>query len=135
MLVATMRAAPACVGLAATQVGEGVRLFAMDVRGHRHARSCAGLVVLVNPRIVARSPDVVLREGCLSVPDRTGNVARAAEVTVEGFEPGSGRRLRFDADGIEARCIQHEIDHLDGYLFVDRVRDIATDLFERKRYA
>ena len=134
-LVATMRVSPACVGLAATQIGEPVRIFCMDVTGHRKAHSCAGLVVLCNPRIVWRSNDVVQREGCMSVPQFTGNVARAAEVTVEGFEPGSGQIISVNADGIEARCIQHEIDHLDGFVFVDRVTDLVNDLFARKMYA
>jgi peptide deformylase len=135
VLVGTMRTSPACVGLAATQVGEAVRIFCMDVTGHPKARSCAGLVVLCNPKIVSASADVVLREGCMSVPEWTGNVARAKEVTVEGYEPGSGRVLCVSADGIEARCLQHEIDHLDGLVFVDRVNDAATDLFPRKTYA
>jgi len=133
-LVATMRASPACVGIAATQIGELSRLFCMDVTGHRRARSCAGLVILCNPTIVWRSSDVVLREGCMSVPHLTGNVARAAEVTVQGVEPGSGRLVRVNADAIEARCLQHEIDHLDGYVFVDRVSNSVTDLFARKTY-
>jgi peptide deformylase len=134
-LIMTMRASPACVGLAAPQIGHTVRVFCMDVSGHRKARTCAGLVVLVNPRIVSHSHGVVMREGCMSVPDLTGNVARAAEVEVEGLEPGTGRVLNLMSDGIEARCLQHEIDHLDGFLFVDRVRDPGTDLFHRKRYA
>jgi peptide deformylase len=135
ILIMTMRAAPACVGLAAPQIGQSVRVFCMDVTGHRKARSCAGPIVLVNPRIVSRSESIVMREGCMSVPDFTGDVARAAEVEVEGFEPVSGRVLRFAADGIEARCLQHEIDHLDGFLFVDRVLDPERDLFRRKKYA
>jgi peptide deformylase len=134
-LVATMRVSPACVGLAATQIGEPIRIFCMNVTGHRKARSCAGLVVLCNPTIVSRSKDVVQREGCMSVPQFTGNVARAEEVTVEGYEPETGRRVRLSADGIEARCIQHEIDHLDGYVFVDRVTDLVRNLFPRKTYA
>jgi peptide deformylase len=135
-LVTTMRASPACVGLAAPQIGQAIRLFCMDVTGHRQARSCAGLVVLANPIIVARSDRLLLRrEGCMSVPDLTGNVKRAAEVEVEGVEPGTGRVVRITADGIEARCLQHEIDHLDGLVFVDRVNDAGTDLFPRKKYA
>jgi peptide deformylase len=133
-LVATMRASPGCIGLAATQVGESARLFCMDVTGHRRARSCAGLVVLCNPTIAWRSKDVIAREGCLSVPHLTGNVARSAEVIVEGVEPGTGHPLRVNADGIEARCLQHEIDHLDGFVFVDRVINPVTDLFARKTY-
>ncbi len=134
-LVATMRASRACIGLAATQVGAPERLFCMDVTGHRRARSCAGLVVLCNPRILWWSRHVILREGCLSVPHLTGNVARAEAVTVEGLEPGSGRVVRVNADGIEARCVQHEIDHLDGFVFVDRVINPVTDLFARKSYS
>lgn len=134
-LITTMRASPACVGLAAPQIGESVRMFCLDVTGHRKARSCAGLVVMVNPRIVARSSPVVMREGCMSVPDLTGDVARPANVVVEGFEPGSTRLIYIEANAMEARCFQHEIDHLDGFMFVDRVDDPVTALFARKTYA
>jgi peptide deformylase len=132
-LVATMRVSPACVGLAATQIGEPARVFCMDVTGHKKARSCAGLVVVCNPVVVWRSRDVVQREGCMSVPNVTGAVARAAEVIVEGTEPGTGASIRIEADGIEARCLQHEIDHLEGLVFVDRVTD-PKKLFARKTY-
>jgi peptide deformylase len=135
LLVATMRASPACVGLAATQIGERAHVFCMDVASHPKTRSCAGLVVLANARVLAVSRAIVMREGCMSVPALTGNVLRSAEVTVEGVEPGSGRIIRIDADAMEARCLQHELDHLDGFLFVDRVRDPGEDLFTRKRYA
>jgi peptide deformylase len=123
------------VGLAAPQIGESVRVFSMDLTGHKKARSCAGLVIMCNPRIVALRGNVVMREGCMSVPHLTGNVARAAEVTVEGLEPGSGRVVRVSADAMEARCLLHEIDHLDGYVFVERVLDASADLFSRKWYA
>ena len=135
LLVATMRAAPACIGLSAPQIGENVRLFAMNVSGHRKARSCAGPVVLANPRILSASGNIVMREGCLSVPHLTGDVARAAEVIVSGTIPGSGKTIAITADGIEARCLLHEIDHLDGILFVDRVQDPVAELFVRKTYA
>jgi peptide deformylase len=134
-LVATMKASPACVGLAAPQIGAFFRLFCMDVTGHPKANSNAGLVVVANPRIVAFAGKKRMREGCLSVPHLTGDVVRAESVTVVGFEPGTYRTVEIRADGIEARCIQHEIDHLDGYLFVDRVQDATTDLFARKTYA
>jgi peptide deformylase len=135
LLIATMRASPACIGLAAPQIGEAAHVFCMDVSGHKKSKSCAGLVVLANARVVARSHDIVMREGCMSVPELTGNVARAAEVTVVGHEPGTGRVVRVDADAIEARCLQHEIDHLNGFVFVDRVIDRSRDLFARKTYA
>jgi peptide deformylase len=134
-LVATMRASPACVGLAATQIGESAHLFCMDVSGHKKTKSCAGLVVLANARIVVSSGEIVMREGCMSVPHLTGNVARASEVVVEGREPGTARIVRIHADAMEARCLQHEIDHLEGLVFVDRVRDRDADLFARKAYA
>jgi peptide deformylase len=135
LLVTTMRASAGCVGLAAPQIGENVRIFAMNVTGHKKARSCAGLVVLANPKILSRSGNVVMREGCASVPHLTGDVARAAEVIVSGIVPGSGKNIVITADGIEARCIQHEIDHLDGVLFPERVLDPVAELFVRKRYA
>ena len=106
----------------------------MDVTGHKKARTCAGLVVLVNARVVASGGDVVMREGCMSVPHLTGNVARASEVVVEGREPGTARLVRVRADAMEARCLQHEIDHLEGFVFVDRVRCPETDLFARRLY-
>jgi peptide deformylase len=131
-LVVTMRAARDCVGLSAPQIGASLRMIAVDVTGHRRARSCAGLIVLVNPRIIERSTDVTVREGCPSVPDFTGDVARAAEIMVEGFMPGSAACVRLIADGLEASALQHEIDHLDGVLFVDRVMSSSRTLFASK---
>ncbi len=133
-LTETMRASPSCIGLAAPQVGEPVRLLVMDATGHPKTRSCSGLVVLANPRITQLKGVTVMREGCLSVQHLTGNVARATDVVVVGVEPGTGRVRRIEANGMEARCLQHEIDHLDGYVFVDRVRDKSRDLFARKTY-
>jgi peptide deformylase len=134
-LVATMRESPACIGLAAPQIGAGARIFCMDVTGHKKARTCAGLVVMANPIVVERAGNVVMREGCMSVPHLTGDVARAAEVIVEGLEVGTGRTLRVVADAMEARCLLHEIDHLDGLVFVERVIDASADLYSRKWYA
>lgn len=123
ILIQTMRAhGPTCIGLSAPQIGENVRIICFNVTGHPHARSCAGLLALVNPVILARAGAVSMRESCASVPFLVGDVGRASEVVVSGFEPGSGRRLVFSADGIEARVLQHEIDHLDGWLFTDRAR-------------
>jgi peptide deformylase len=135
VLITTMRLSPACVGLAAPQIGENVRLFCVDVTGHKKARSCAGLIVLANPTILSRAGNVVMREGCMSVPHLTGDVARAAEIVVAGVVPGTGLRMVISADAMEARCILHEIDHLDGFLFVDRVLDPVAELYERRRYA
>jgi peptide deformylase len=132
-LVDTLRAHPGCVGLAAPQLEELVRIVVVDVTDHPKATSCAGLLVLVNPRVARSSGAEVAREGCLSIPDFTANVRRATEVTVEGSDPG-GESRSIDADGFEARCLLHEIDHLDGLLFLDRVDSLRTDVFRRKRY-
>lgn len=132
-LVDTMRSSPGCVGLAAPQVGVGERVCCLDVTGHRKARSCAGLLVLVNPVLVAAADPAPAREGCLSVPDLTGDVARAQRVTVAAVLPGSGEQVRVEADAFEARALLHELDHLDGLLFLDRVAG-AGSVHARRRY-
>jgi len=132
-LVDTMRVSPACVGIAAPQIGVSVRAFCMDVTGHRKADSCHGEVVLFNPEILVATGPMVAREGCMSVPDLTGNVARATEVVVRGITPGGDVRV-IEANAFEARALLHEIDHLDGFLFLDRVASLGTDVFRRKVY-
>jgi peptide deformylase len=132
-LLDTMAAAPRCVGIAAPQIGEEVRIATVDVTGHPKASSCAGLLVLVNPVVVEASGSDVGREGCLSIPDFTADVRRATHVVVEATDR-DGAPLRVEADGFEARCLQHEIDHLDGILFLDRVDSLKTDVFRRKQY-
>ncbi len=130
-MVETMRASPACVGLAAPQVGVGLRLLCLDVSGHKKARSCHGTVVLVDPEVLAAGSTEAGREGCMSVPDLTGEVARATDLVVRGRTPeGVERVLRVDA--FEARAFQHELDHLDGLLFLDRVT--GGRLFPRRVY-
>jgi peptide deformylase len=131
-LVDTMRASPACVGLAANQIGVGLRAFAVDVSGHRKARSCHGEFVLFNPEVVLASGPVAAREGCMSVPDLTGDVARATAVVVRGLTPDGVERV-FDVDAFEARAVLHELDHLDGFLFLDRVTS-ADAVHARKVY-
>ena len=132
-LVALMRVSPGCVGIAAPQVGHAVRLFVLDVTGARRVRSCAGLVVLCNPSLVVADGAEQRREGCLSVPDLTGDVVRATSVVVRGTVPGTGDERVVEADAFEARAFQHELDHLDGRLFLDRVAGPHA-LFARKRY-
>jgi peptide deformylase len=131
-LVDTMRARPACVGLAAPQIGVGLRAFVVDVTGHRKARSCGGELVLFDPELVSATDPVVGREGCLSVPDLTGDVARASRVVVRGLGPDGGGRV-VEADAFEARALLHELDHLDGFLFLDRVAS-ARSVYRRKVY-
>ena len=132
-LLATQRAAPGCVGLAAPQVGVAVRVFALDVTGHPRARTCHGPLVLANPVVESASRWEKGREGCLSVPDLTGDVKRATRLVVSGFVPGTGEPLRLTTDAFEARAAQHEIDHLDGLLFLDRVAG-AHALHARRVY-
>ena len=131
-LLDTMSSFPGCVGIAAPQVGELVRMCAIDVTGHKRAKSCHGRLVLVDPVVVDRDGSVKMREGCLSIPDFTGNVTRAKRIVVEARNP-EGERLRLECDAYEARVVLHELDHLDGLLFLDRVAS-AKDVFPRKQY-
>jgi peptide deformylase len=130
----TLYASPG-VGLAAPQIGVSLRAVAVDVT--RHPRSGRpppqghGLLLLINPRIVAAEGEQRFREGCLSVPDFLADIRRAARVRVEAVDVQGGP-VALETEGFEAVALQHEIDHLDGLLFLDRVADVKTDLFRRK---
>ena len=132
-LVATMRVSPGCVGLAASQVGVGVRLFAVDVTGHPKAVTTHGAFVLANAEIVEASRWRPGREGCMSVPDLTGDVKRATRIVVNGELPGTGVKVTITTDAFEARALQHEIDHCAGKLFLDRVSG-AHAVYPRQTY-
>ena len=132
-LVATMRVAPGCVGLAAPQVGVPARVFCCDVSAHPKARDHHGLVVLCNAEVLSASRNERAREGCLSVPDLTGDVKRATRLVVRGHVPGSATPVTLETSGFEARALQHEIDHCAGLLFLDRVVG-AHALHARKTY-
>lgn len=132
-LLATMEVSPGCVGLAANQVGVGWRMFSLDVSRHPKTRTSHGRFVLVNPQVVAASRNERAREGCMSVPDFTGDVRRASRLTVTGQVPGSGAEVTLTTDAFEARALQHEVDHLDGLLFIDRVAG-AHAIYPRKTY-
>jgi peptide deformylase len=131
-LVDTMRASPACVGLAAPQIGVARRAFVVDVSGHKKVDACHGEVVLFDPEVLLAHAPVVGREGCMSVPDLTGDVARATRLVVQGTAPDGTERV-LQVEGFEARAFQHELDHLDGLLFLDRVGS-ASAVFPRKVY-
>jgi peptide deformylase len=131
-LVDTMRASPACVGIAAPQIGVSLRAFALDVTGHKKAASCHGELVLFDPEILAAGDPMTAREGCMSVPDLTGDVARAGRLTVAGLSV-AGERVVFEVDAFEAKAMLHEIDHLDGLVFLDRVAGPHA-VFARKVY-
>jgi len=131
-LIDTMVASGHSVGVAAPQIGELRRLVVVDVsksklgKDHNH-----GLLTLINPEIIEKSGSKTMREGCMSVPDYTGNVTRAEHIVVE-FLDRDGRDRAIESSGFEAVALQHEIDHLDGLLFLDRVSSLKTDIFRRK---
>jgi peptide deformylase len=132
-LVATMRVSPGCVGLAAPQVGVGVQVFSVDVTQHPKTVTTHGTFVLCNARVVEASRWRPGREGCMSVPDLTGDVKRAGRVVVEAVLPGTGDPVRLTTDAFEARALQHEIDHCAGKLFLDRVAG-AHAVYQRRVY-
>jgi peptide deformylase len=134
-LLETMRCSPGGVGIAAPQVGNLQRIVIVDVSNHRRGsqEQNHGLLVLVNPEILAMGGKQVVREGCMSIPDYTANVQRAQWVLVDSLDRNGNRRI-VESLGFEAVAIQHEMDHLDGVLFIDRVVSIKNDLFRRKKY-
>jgi peptide deformylase len=132
-LVATMRVSPGCVGLAAPQVGVSAQVFCLDVTEHPKTATSHGTLVLCNARIVEASRWRPGREGCMSVPDLTGDVKRAGRVVVEAELPGTREAVRLATDAFEARALQHEIDHCAGKLFLDRVAG-AHAVHQRKTY-
>ncbi|NUT35523.1 MAG: peptide deformylase [Hamadaea sp.] len=132
-LFATMRVSPGCVGLAAPQVGVSVRLFVVDVTGHPKASTLHGAFALANAEIVEAVRWRPGREGCMSVPDLTGDVKRASRIVVTGEIPGTGAKVTITTDAFEARALQHEIDHCAGKLFLDRVSG-AHAVYQRKVY-
>ena len=124
---------PAAVGIAAPQVGHLQRIVIIDCSGTRKPVPNHGRLVLVNPEITEWDGFALGREGCLSVPDYTGNVIRAERVKLHAQDP-YGAFHDYEMVGFEARAVQHEVDHLDGVLFVDRLVSRRTDLFQRKVY-
>ena len=131
----TRSASPGCVGIAASQIGVLQRIAIVDTSAHKkHGASSSGYMVLINPTVTRREGERMGREGCLSLPDFTANVKRSALVEVEYFDP-EGTRQTLVAEDFEAVVVQHELDHLDGILFLDRVANLATDVFTRKQVA
>ncbi|MEW6408637.1 MAG: peptide deformylase [Nitrospirota bacterium] len=124
----TLYSAPG-IGLAATQVGELKRIIVIDI-GIKEG----GIppIALINPEIIAEEGNVMAEEGCLSVPEYTSEVKRAEKISVRGIGR-DGLKKEFDAIGLLARAIQHEIDHLNGILFIDRISPLKRQIF-KKRY-
>lgn len=119
------------IGLAAPQVGEPARLIVVDTQWTEEDAERNPLVLL-NPEIVEREGKIVWTEGCLSVPDFQAEVERAARVRLEALDL-EGKRVSIDAEELQAVCFQHEIDHLDGVLFIDRISRLKRELYVRKR--
>ena len=133
-LIDTMRQGPGSVGVAAPQIGVSLRVCVVDVSTSRHGvENNHGLLVLVNPEIIEREGSGIMREGCMSVPDYTGDVERATWIRLRCLD-GEGAPREIEASGFEAVAIQHEMDHLDGVLFLDRIVSLKTGLFRRKNY-
>ena len=131
-LVETMYNHKYCVGLAASQVGNLQRIIAIDISKARKPHSNNGLLVLINPVILESQNFKIVREGCLSIPDFTANVKRAMKITV-GYQDLKGEGIKLETKDLEAHAIQHEMDHLDGILFLDRITSPASDLFRRMK--
>ena len=126
-MVETMYAAPG-IGLAATQIGVPLRVFVIDLSvGKKNGE----LLTVVNPEFVERDGMQIEEEGCLSVPGFNASVVRPARVVVKG-QDADGRECHLEGTGLLARAFQHEMDHLDGRLFVDRLRGVKRDMIVRK---
>lgn len=133
----TMKAGPDGVGIAAPQVGCMQRIAIVDISGYVKSKKSNmkhhGHLVLINPEILEWQGMKKGREGCMSVPDFTGNVIRAESIVLTAQDE-YGSESKYEMEGFEARAVQHEIDHLDGLLFMDRLVSRRNDLFKRKNY-
>ena len=132
----TMRAGPGGVGIAAPQVGRFERIVIVDISGMRKTpkgSTNSGRMLLINPEITEWDGMAMGREGCMSVPDYTGNVIRAERISFTACDE-FGEVHEYSCEGYEARAVQHEVDHLDGLLFLDRLVSRRSDLFRRKVY-
>ncbi|MCW9046734.1 MAG: peptide deformylase [Gammaproteobacteria bacterium] len=126
-------AGPGAVGIAAPQVNHFQRIVIVDVSNMRKPVDNHGHMIMINPEITAWDGMHMGREGCLSVPDFTGNVIRAEKIKLNYMDETGGTH-EIESSGFEARAIQHELDHLDGLLFLDRLVSRRSDLFKRKNY-
>jgi len=126
-LVETMYAAPG-LGLAATQLGSSERVIVLDVREEEPK---LGLIKLINPVLVQAEGSILWEEGCLSVVDYTAEVRRASHVLVKAWTPDE-KEIEIEAEGLLAVALQHEFDHLEGKLFIDRISRLKRDLYRRR---
>jgi len=126
-MIETMYAAPG-VGLAAPQIGVSLRIFVVDISV---GRDPSGLLVMINPEVVEQDGMQLEDEGCLSVPGFNATVVRPSRIVINALDR-TGAEHRREGTGLLARAFQHEMDHLDGQLFVDRLRGIKRDLIVRR---
>jgi peptide deformylase len=129
-MVETMHAAPG-VGLAANQVGVPLQLAVIDLSEREDAGDRHPLLVIINPEIIFSAGTAVEEEGCLSIPDFSEKVKRAAKVRVRA-QDRTGKTFELEAEGLLAKALQHEIDHLNGLLFVDRLSPLKKNIFKRR---
>ncbi|MDA8423108.1 MAG: peptide deformylase [Nitrospiraceae bacterium] len=129
-MVATMHAAPG-VGLAANQVGIPLQLAVIDISSRENEGQRHPLLVIINPELLSLEGAVAEEEGCLSIPDYAEKVKRAAKVKVRA-QDRTGKPFEIEAEGLLAKALQHEIDHLNGLLFVDRLSPLKKNIFKRR---
>lgn len=129
-MVETMHAAPG-VGLAANQVGISLQLAVIDLSSRENEEQRHPLMVIINPEILSAEGAVVEDEGCLSIPDYSEKVKRAAKVRVQA-QDRTGKTFEISAEGLLAKALQHEIDHLNGVLFIDRLSPLKKNIFKRR---
>ncbi len=126
----TMYDAPG-IGLAAPQVGVLKRVIVLDIGARESSDGDGRPIALINPEIISSNGETTFEEGCLSVPEFTADVTRAEEVIVKGMNQ-KGEAVEIEAGGLLAIALQHEIDHLNGILFIDRLGSVRRDMFKRK---
>lgn len=129
-MVETMHAAPG-VGLAANQVGVPLQLAVIDLSTREEPEQRHPLIVIINPEIIILEGSVFEEEGCLSIPDYSEKIKRAARVKVRA-QDRTGKPFELEAEGLMAKALQHEIDHLNGLLFVDKLSPLKKSLFKRR---
>jgi peptide deformylase len=125
-MFATMYDAPG-VGLAAPQVNVSKRIFVIDVHDDEHEPA-----VVINPKLERLGEEIELREGCLSVPGMVGEIVRHERAAVTGLDR-NGHKIRIEGDGVLAQCLQHEVDHLDGKLYIDRARNVRPAVSDEEK--
>ncbi|MFA5073391.1 MAG: peptide deformylase [Nitrospirota bacterium] len=129
-MVETMHAAPG-VGLAANQIGESLQLAVIDLSMQKEKKQNHPLLVLVNPAFLSQEGSIIEEEGCLSIPDYEEKVKRAARVKVRAQDQ-DGKTFEIEAEGFLAKALQHEIDHLNGILYIDRLSSLKKNFFRRR---